>query len=853
MRKFLSIIMLLIFILSNVNSAVFTDTSHPFFVEVSSVELRSDYDSYWSNSINVNDNDAVDIRAELFLDYYNYYGDYYYNDWIQAYAEIYGYNNGWVYLKTTNTRNISLNYLNYKTVYWYDAFFIDDYYSKYKVIVYAENSTDYYNSGSNIAFVDLVNSGFDSYCDDIEIFSNSVAMNENETEFVTFNIKNNSNERFYIKGVSPVEYESFFGVFTNSNDSSIASDGLGQVRLKVNSSEVNSDRTGTATLKIKGEFASGKTCSYSDIKKDFIVRVSDNSFDNSCGNISISASNERIQENDSETFSFTVRNYSDSAFYIDDFDVLDNSSYFNATESYNPSLIPKNSSREFDYKINSNSVSFNETGKIYIRISGHYSGGNYCSYSEIREETVNITVENSYFNEGECNDIYLNTKNLNLNENDYFSASFSVENNSNERFYIEGIDFDEFTSFAEFRNIDFPSYINNNSEKNVSFSVKTDNVSSDKTSTAYFKVKGKFENGETCSFSDTRKSFNLKVNNSDYYNNNTGNEDEEEQETTDNCSDFSLEVPSIKSVLGKEKITLKINNPLSKTGTIKINGTNLSVSPYSINIPKNYSFTKTIEVELLEGKENYLVYDVSLTECNVQSKTTKIISSEQAFEVTDFPSKKIVSLDDSISFTLINNSSSSKEFRVFMEDLGLLKANEKSIVIPANSNRTISIEIKAENSGKYNAVLVVESAGKRIEKAIELIVEEKEIKISAETTKKVFNETELKITIENETAEGINGNLIVEIPEEWTLEGNTKVEVKAGETKEVFFKLKTNGTEKEIPVSFVLDNGKEINTKSETKEIGAATALISLGQNAAVTIGLLAIIIIIVVMLVKKQ
>ncbi len=94
MKKLLLFVVML-FILSSVN-AVLIDTSNHYSVQVSSVQLRSDSDSFWGNSIDAEDNDAVDIRSDIFLDYYNYYGTSYYPyDWIDIFAEIYGYDNGW--------------------------------------------------------------------------------------------------------------------------------------------------------------------------------------------------------------------------------------------------------------------------------------------------------------------------------------------------------------------------------------------------------------------------------------------------------------------------------------------------------------------------------------------------------------------------------------------------------------------------------------------------------------------------------------------------------------------------------------------------------------------------------------
>jgi len=958
MKKFLTLIISLIFILATVNAAILIDTSNAYAVEVSSVQLKGDYDYTWSTSIKANDNEAIDIRADIFLDYYNYYADRYYpDDFVEVWAEVFAWDDGWVFIKQTNTQTLNLYYADYKNVYWYDAFFIDDYYNEYKVVVKARNY-DYYNDYSqNFAFVSVREGGFDSYCNDIEIFSNSVSMNENETEYITFNVKNNSDERFYINGVSAEENQSFFNASSYSNDSSIASGDTGQVKLKITSYEVNENKTGTATLQIKGEFNSGKTCNYSDIKKDFTVRVDNESGYESCGDIRIDASDETIGEDSDETFSFTVRNYSDTGFYVDNFDVSDNSSYFSATEDYSPSYISSGSEKEFNYRVSSTTVSGNQKGKIYIRVSGHYSEGKTCSSTAIGEKTVYLTVEDDYWEGEQCGDLFLNTKTLYVDEQDVYSASFILENNSGRKFYVQGINFVESSSELEFRNIDYPSYISGNSDKEISFDVKTGNTSIDKTITSYFEVKGYFENGRTCSFSDTRKRFDVKIDSdssgstsgscneidvitrtvslnkgeTDYFEFTIENNENEKfyvdyvnaydndskietseydypstvnansegkikvkikanqtgtatayieirghfsggktcsttqigkesftvnagTTTGDSCSNFYLDAPATKSILGKEKIVLNINNPTNKTGTIRISGTDLSVSPYTIDVPKNTSFTKTIEVELLEGNESYLVYNISLDGCNITSKTTKVFSTQEAFEVTGYPREKTIGLEDVIFFTIVNNSAVTRDFKVSLQNLPSgWKANEKSISIPGNYDRQASIELTADSTGTYTVLLVVEATGRKIEKEIQLTVEEKEVKISAETLRGFLNDLQLKVSIENQTEEDIKGNLVVDLPENWTMEGNPNIEVEANSKKEILFSLKTDGTEKQFDVSLELDNGREFSTTADTKEIGSGTALISLGNNAGLAVGLLAIVIVVIVLLVKRQ
>ncbi|MBU2100998.1 hypothetical protein KKB11_07245 [Candidatus Micrarchaeota archaeon] len=962
MNKFLALI-LLVFLIGTVNALV--DTHYPYFPKVASVELKSDSDYEWSNYISANDGDSIDIKATIFVSYDYYKYPYYESvsnpyDKIQVWAEIYadGY-----YIKKTSTKTYHVYQLNSVYPKWSNEFYADDSYSNYEVVVHARSALDYSNHDYESAYINDINPGYNSYCSDIEIDNKTIAMNENESRNYTFTVRNNSEERFNYSG-SPYVYnvlgrDSDLGIY--SYDNSIAAGDTGQITVKVRTPNVSQDEEEYARLQINGSFPSGKSCSGNDIEKEFKIIITNSAGYEDCSDIVINASDERMLENDSDVFSFNVRNYSDNGFYVDDFDpyVVYGNSFISATEEYKPSFIPANSSKDFEYRVVSNSVSGNSTGKITLRVSGHYSGGRTCSYSTIGEKIIDLTIKDVSDSEGEgyCSDLSLNTRNLSLNENDVYSTSFSVENNSDTRFNITGISFNESNTSVDFRNVNYNSYISAGNTTNVSFTAETESVSSTKNIPVYFEVKGRFENGRTCSFSDARERFDVEIRNDgsgssascsgidvitetvnisqgetktiefslennesrrfyvDYVNVYDNDSKITSEETfysssipanskgtirtrikglntgtatvyieirghfdngstcsvndigkesfnvrigttssgTDTCSDFVLDVPSSKSILGKEKIVLRIDNPLNKTGTIRISGTNLSVSPYTISIPKNSSFTETIEVELLEGKESYLVYNISLEGCTVRSKTTKIFTGQENFEVVDYPAQKEIALNDSISFTLRNNTASSKEFNVSLQGLpSNWNINEKSVVIPANSDRTISIELEAENSGTYNAVLVVESGGRKIEKEIQLTVKEENIQVTAETTQGILNEKELKITIENNTQENIQGNIIVELPEGWTMEGNTAVKVNAKETKVISFKLKTDGTDKTIPVRVELDNGKNFFAEAENKTTGTTTALVSLGQNLGVVLGLLVIVIIIVILLARR-
>ena len=118
----------------------------------------------------------------------------------------------------------------------------------------------------------------------------------------------------------------------------------------------------------------------------------------------------------------------------------------------------------------------------------------------------------------------------------------------------------------------------------------------------------------------------------------------------------------------------------------------------------------------------------------------------------------------------------------------------------------------------------------------------------------MLNELNLKITVDNPTDETIKGNLVIDLPEDWELEGDTSITVKPETKKEFVLKLKTNGKEleQEIPVTLEIDNGKEITTDAEFTRPGLSTALFSLAENAGAVIGLLVIVIVVIILLVKK-
>ncbi|MDO8538165.1 MAG: DUF6049 family protein [archaeon] len=972
LRVFLGFVLLVL--LSTTVSAVTCN----FDAVINTADIRSDSDLTWSSSVDAELDDYIDIQTNVSLNRVS--GDAGCNAaYVDAKADIFGYRNGnWEFIKTTQTITEQVFYLDNETLpAWFNAFQVDGVYEKYRIDVFVRemNSGSWDDSQSIFAFV---NDFSDGACNDIDFISRTVTMNENDSTTETFSIENNSDSRFNITQVDAYDNSSIVTVDETNFDTSIASNSSANVDIDIDSSSVSSTQNATGFVKISGEFANGRTCSFSDIgTESFPIRVlnSGDSGSGTCSSIDLRLTNVTIDEDSTDTFDFTIDNPTDSTFIVDNIDLVESSQYFDVEEVFHDSFINQFDDGQLRIRVNSNAISGDRTGTVSVRVTGRFSGGDSCTASEVGIESFTVNVEEGS-NNAACTDIKINTRNVSIDEDSTDFQTFTISNRNDSRFILTDVQAVSNNSALVDVDVDsFDEISDNDDASNVELRFNSSNVSSNKSTTAYLKATGYFENGQTCSFSSiaqpvytitvrntddsdgsvcanidvssktvrvqegqeefesftinnrTNRNFiidNVTVSDSDNAftssayqwddrvnaNNsgtitarikaNTVSQEEvgdariqirghftngttcsssqvgtvsfsvivENSGSTggssgNSCDDFELSVPNFEKVSGRETINVAVNNPLSRTGTIKLSGNNLSISPTTISIPANSYFTKDIDVELLSGTRSFLVYDVDLRNCNVLSKTTEIISSELSgdFEIVSFPSIKNISGEGTIPVTVQNNSDSQQQVEVFLEALpSSISSSKETLNIPAGSSRTAQINVSGNVSGDYPAKLIVQVDNAKEERDLTVRFSGSNSgNVRANVTASnasITNTYDVLVKLTSNSSDSVNGTIELNVPDGWNVSGNNQFDLAARENDTFTFNITPNRTlsESETISINVFFDGQQLSEAVElqpaTNPIGTAFAVLG---NSWVNLVLVIIIILLIYALWKRN
>ena len=211
-----------------------------------------------------------------------------------------------------------------------------------------------------------------SECEDIQIISNELEFKEGTNQTIAIGVKNNSTKRFEILGVDTTS--SNFDLTKINNDRYVFSGDTGEVILNANMPSVSSNKNLTGTIKLRGVFEDGKSCSYNQIASEKInVRVIDSTNNSNlvnCEGFGIIAP-ENLTITNNGYFDFTINNFSNKTVRV----VVEGSI---ATD---PTIIvlPKNSSlsRKMDVEL------FSSNG--FVKFTPTIEG---CS---LNSKTVNIT------------------------------------------------------------------------------------------------------------------------------------------------------------------------------------------------------------------------------------------------------------------------------------------------------------------------------------------------------------------------------------------------------------------------------------------------------------------------------
>jgi len=278
-------------------------------------------------------------------------------------------------------------------------------------------------------------------CSDIDVITRTVTMDESDTENVSFEIRNNGNDEFRIIDVDVSESSSFLSVSNIDWDNLINEDDEGNLEFDLRSTSVSSDRTDTVEIEIRGEFADGEDCSFSEIGREtFRVEIDNGGGTSSgvCSDIDLTVSNVTVPENTKRTHFVTIDNDNSRDFTITNISVTDNSSYFSVDVQDEPNRIDAGDSERIELEIDADSVTTDRTGSAEVRVSGRYSNGTTCSSTSIKQN-FNVTVDNrTGTNDDDDSDsgsvgIEFSSIFVTLNKGETQTVKATIENNLDDR------------------------------------------------------------------------------------------------------------------------------------------------------------------------------------------------------------------------------------------------------------------------------------------------------------------------------------------------------------------------------------------------------------------------------------
>jgi hypothetical protein len=366
------------------------------------------------------------------------------------------------------------------------------------------------------------------------------------------------------------------------------------------------------------------------------------------------------------------------------------------------------------------------TGVSYVTI-GVDDGDGHKDYDMLRVEVVEESDDYPY-----CSDISVNVRDFSLGEGETAYRTFSLENNSGSRFYINRLAVEETSSYLSVTKMNTPSVVNTDSEASFKLKITAKDTSSDKKVRVKVSAEGRFSSGRRCT---ATKYFYVSI----------GDEEEEEdikltlgspaitmrdylvRETAVRvknnsgsriCVDLEA-VPSssyVSAELDKERLC--VND--GKTGTAFLNVSAEKAGNYTVKVTADYSGG----------------YETALLALKVEKPKEE---KPGRMEIISYPQRIELPANEKTEIEVVVVNSTGR-------DVGLITVGFASLPdgVTYTSERKVSkdgsiITIKAElenlsaEAGVYNVLVKAQYEGKSITRMTELEIPEDAIGITALT------------------------------------------------------------------------------------------------------------------------
>lgn len=224
-------------------------------------------------------------------------------------------------------------------------------------------------------------------------------------------------------------------------------------------------------------------------------------------------------------------------------------------------------------------------------------------------ESVNNEIETAYLadygfyeNKPSCNSLSFEKTSISLNTGESKTGTIYLTNNSSNVFYIDNVDFYDFTQSFEIYENTFENSIQPGKQASLNYRVKAEKAGSEK---AYLQVYGHFESGSSCGFNDLETDFDVFV-----------------MQGKTGSSVFSIDAPENVSS-GSGQFNVRIENSTGTSGVVYLTGNNgIEVLPQSINVGPNTYLEKTVYFNA--GSDGRIIIDPDFENQSMNSRAVYV-------------------------------------------------------------------------------------------------------------------------------------------------------------------------------------------------------------------------------------
>lgn len=680
-------------------------------------------------------------------------------------------------------------------------------------------------------------------CNDIDILTSDVTFQENKDgKSITFTLENNGDDQFEIDDVKIEENSPYFDLSLEEFPDEINDGKTGKIRLEYTTGDINSDKEDSFQIKVKGEFDDddNKECSFNNLTFNIDVTIEDG--ENICSLMTIQADDVSISENDTFTHTITVTNDTDEDFTLQDFDVFDDSSSF--TVSFDPKfndsefekVIPANSSQNYDVKIKSQSVDGDETDTAFLELRGEFENGSDCSFSEIESE-FEITVEDEGTDTVVCSNIALDAPTIYIHGNETIQDAISISNKSSQNFFVDEVNINDSNYQVSFETLDTPEKVPFSESDIITFSATGYSYPDSFDGNATISMKGHFTSGSTCFVSGKKIPF-------QYIGTNGGV-----------CSDFYSNLPTVTVLKGTQTKDIFLNNPLNQPATVKFTMTGGQVSPNIVYLPANTAKTQTVFFSNVNENQT-LTMTADIPGCTTITQQSVVLFSgldDAPVQFVNAPSVLTIGNAKEFALQVKNKSAYTQEVQITLITKPGTQSYSQTTSIPGLDEPLIFLPTNILQ-GKSSVIIQLKSAGYIVTHTMQLnnisaIVVIPEVNENPT----VQNEYEVNVTVQNPTPQPVEGEIIVDVPNDWIVSGNTNMHLAPFESKTVSLTVKPDHVLSSPFQTHVYFNGSPHSSNGKGIAFNPPSNPLSATALAIGTSGLWAGILVLLILLVAWQ